>query len=138
MERYVEGRTQGFRIRAKVIEVEGLDANVFVYQIKRKPGYTYADYSFQNVASPADLEEHPAGEPADINAAGVYPFFRMDEIDLVYRSVKDVEDTIVKLEQELTGLIEAIDWMDTLLEGQVIEIGTRASSSSSSSSSESS
>jgi hypothetical protein len=138
MEQYVEGRTQGFRVRFKVIEAVGLDANIFVYQIKTAPGYTHTDYFFQNVASPADLEEYPAGEPADLNASDLQPFFRLDEADLVFRSAQAVDEAIEKLEQELTGLIESLQYMDTLAPTQVIEIGTPPSSSSSSSSDSSS
>jgi hypothetical protein len=138
MEQYVEGRTQGFRVKFKVLEAEGLDENIFVYQIKTAPGFTHTDYFFQNIASPADLEEYPAGVPTDLNASDLQPFFRLDEADLVFRSAQAVDEAVEKLQQELTGLIESLEYMENLVPTQVIESGTPPSSSSSSSSDSSS
>jgi hypothetical protein len=138
MEQYVEGRTQGFRVRFKVLEAEGLDTNIFVYQIKTAPGFSHTDYFFQNIASPADLEEYPAGEPENLNAPDLQPFFRLDEADLVFRSAQAVDEAVEKLQQELTGLTESLEYMGNLVPTQVIESGTPSSSSSSSSSDSSS
>jgi hypothetical protein len=135
MERFVEGRTQGFRLRFEVIEAVGVDPNIFVYEIKNRPGYTSKDFFFQNIASPSDIEEYPAGQPEDINAVGISPFFRLSEADLIFRSAQAVGEALEKVKQDLLGLIESIEWMEHLVALPEIEVGTAPSSSSSSPSS---
>ena len=95
---YVEGRTQGYRIRYDVVEAQLVVPEIFVYQ--RKPGSAGEGPvdEFSNVASPSDLEEYPADEP---ETGG--QFFRLSYIDLVYRSLSLLQTSISDLEQDIQG-----------------------------------
>ena len=138
MERFVEGRTQGFRLKASVVEAVDVSSSIFVYQIVTMPGYTDRDFHFVNVASPSDLEEYPVGIPPDLNDPELGDFFRTDEIDLVFRSAKAVDEALESIDQDVEGLIEALNLMEELQTLPVIEHGTAPTPSSSSSSSSSS
>ncbi len=119
---------QGYRMRVEVEEAIGLDENIFVFQ--RQPlaaGEGYTD-RFENVASPADLEEYPIGAPNDANR----PFFRLSEIDLVFRAVSNVDEAWNLLNGEIQGLIETLDAMDELEVLEEVSFGVSSSSSSSS------
>jgi hypothetical protein len=136
--RYVDGRTQGYRMTMAVTAWENIDPNIFVYQIKNRPGFTGLDFYFVNIASPGDIEDYPIGQPADLAAPGLYPFFRLAEADLVFRNIQLLEDALSAIDQDVEGLIEAYDDMDQLAELTPIEHGSQTPSSSSSSSSSSS
>ena len=138
MVRFVEGRTQGFRLKAAVVEAVDVTSDIFVYQIKSQPGFTGKDFHFVNIASPSDIEEYPAGIPDDLNDPDIEPFFRTDNIDLVFRSAQAVDEALEKIDQDVESLIEALNLMEELQALQVIEHGTAPSPSSSSSSDSSS
>jgi hypothetical protein len=124
----LQERLQGYRIRVVVTEAIGVNPNIFVFQ--RRPltvADTYDD-RFENIASPADLEEYPVGAPADLNR----PFYRLSEIDLVFRSVSNVEEAWNILLAEVADLIYTLDQMEALQLQNEVSFGLSSSSSSSS------
>ena len=102
IEQYVEGRTQGYRVRFDVIEAVCIPAAVFVYQ--RLPGATVGETTdvFSNVASPADFEEYPIDEPVSGGQ-----FFRLQYVDLVFRNLDLLEQsaTDITLDREALALL---------------------------------
>ena len=116
---YVDGRTQGYSIRLEVLEARFIPAEIFVYQRKpgTLPGSTPIDV-FSNVASPADLEEYAAGEPAADSA-----FFRLHYVDLVYRNLDLLHTSIDELIQDIRCLLESLGKMDLLVEESITITG---------------
>ena len=129
---YVDGRTQGFRVRITATESLGMPLAIFVYQHLPFPdpdtGY---QARFVNVASPNDLQEYQVGEVGD----SVYPFYRLNQIDLVFRNVEMLEEAVEKLYEDIAQLVESLNFMDNLEPQEEVTFGTPPSSSSSSSSS---
>jgi hypothetical protein len=131
---YVDGRTQGYRFVVNATEAGDMSKYIFVYQ--RKPGDGYdAPYNdtFENIASPADLEEWPVGAPI-----GDSPFFRLATVDLVFRSESLANEAWNGIVCDVTGLVEALNYMDVLSQVEEVIIGTPPTPSSSSSPSPSS
>ena len=130
---YVQGRTQGYRMVVRAVESNAMPIEVFVFQ--RKPGsgadpdVPYLD-EFTNIASPADLEEYPVGAPIDPNM----PFFRLARADLVFRSEEIAAEAWAGILSDVAGLVEALNYMDSLSQVEEVIIGTPTPSSSSSSS----
>lgn len=132
--RYVQGRTQGYRIVVTAVEAGGMPKEIFVFQRRPGDGYTAAyNDTFENIASPADIEEYPIGAPDDPNA----PFFRMAAVDLVFRSEELAIEAWNGIISDVTGLVEALNYMDELSQVEEVIIGTPPTPSSSSSSSSS-
>ena len=130
---YVQGRTQGYRMVVRATESHAMPVEIFVFQ--RKPGsgadphVPYLD-EFTNIASPADLEEYPVGAPIDPNM----PFFRLATVDLVFRSEEIAAEAWAGILSDTAGLVEALNYMDSLSQVEEVIIGTPTPSSSSSSS----
>ena len=109
---YVEGRTQGYRVRFDVVEAVCIPAEIFVY--RRKPGTLVGSPAvdeFSNVASPADLEEYPVGEPTSNGA-----FFRLHYVDLIHRSLDLLEQSAQDIISDVSALVDSLDQLDALTE----------------------
>lgn len=117
---YVEGRTEGYRLRLDVIEAIGIPPEIFVYQRKRGllPNERDRD-EFSNVASPADLEEYPADEPEPTRS-----FFRLKSIDVVFRNLDLLRTSLNDVRQDICSLIESLCQMETSAE-EIITIDRR-------------
>lgn len=121
---YVLGRTQGWRMVVTASNADGgLPNEIFVYQ-RVNLGITYSD-QFVNVASPADIEEYPVGDPASSEV----PFYRLPYVDLVFRNVQLSNDAWAGIKQDVGELIRTLEAFGNL---EVQEIATFGSSSSSS------
>jgi len=134
MTTYVEGRTQGVRIKIVAIESNQMPKEVFVFQ--RRPSAPPGESIdvFTNIASPNDLEEYPVGDITDI----AHPFLRLDVVDLVFRSPEHAQDGIQRMVGDIAQLVESLNFMDSLVLQEEITIGNPPTSSSSSNSSPSS
>ena len=128
---YVEGRTQGYRFTVEVIEAQGISDKIFVYLRKIINGEIFDE--FTNIASPADLAEYPADEP--VEAIGTPPFFRLNAIDLVFRTEDLAEDAWIQIQQDCAQLIQSTNYMNNLDIEETVSFGEETSSSDSSSSS---
>lgn len=85
----VTGRPHGYRMLVSVSDYWNMDPNIFV--LARDAGLETGDepvYVFSHVASPTDMEEYPAW--TDGAEAG---YVRAAEIDLVFRSESELNDT---------------------------------------------
>lgn len=133
MTTYVEGRTQGVRIKVEAEESSGMPLEIFVYQ--RRPSAPPGESLdvFTNVASPNDLQEYPAGDDPGPDS----PFYRRAMVDLVFRSPDHAQQAIDSLILDINQLVESLNYMDTLVLQREIVIGEPPSPSSSSSSSSS-
>jgi len=133
MTSYVEGRTQGYRMRVKVSQVSGVDDALFAYQVMPPAGGgTEYGAEFSHVCSPADIEEYPRDAPVSGK-----DFYRLTEIDIIFRNLKLLEDAWEKIQNDFTELVRTLENMDTLTLAEEVTFGSFPSSSSSSSSSSS-
>lgn len=133
MTTFVEGRTQGYRMRAVVSEVSGVDNALFAYQVMPTVGGgTEYGARFSHVCSPADIEEFPkdAADPGK-------DFFRLTEVDLIFRNLKLLEDAWDKLQNDFTELVRTLNNMENLVLSEEVTFGSFPAPSSSSSSSSS-
>jgi hypothetical protein len=126
---YVEGRTQGYRLRLTVQEAINISKDIFVFQ--KQPADTAGNVrsAFTNVASPADLQEYPVG----YDSAAEDVFFRLSQIDVIFRTLDLLNDAWRLIEIDIRALLASLCEMDNFVE-EVVEFGTRPSSSSSGSS----
>ena len=128
---YVEGRTQGWLLRLRVMSAVDVDTHVFVFQRTTNADGSTTD-TFSNVASPRDLTAYAEDAPAEGDV-----FFRKDRADLVFRSLTLGQETLANIEIDVASLIEALNLLDSL-QAQTITIRHPSVSESSSSSSSSS
>lgn len=130
-----------YRLRIEVSDPDntGADPNVFLFL--RRPINPYNQEvldDFHAVASPVDLAEYPVGEP---NALTTYPFYRIDFIELDFRSTAQANETWTLIVAEVDSLLRALDRLDTLevveetFVGADADTGNSASNSTSTSNS---
>lgn len=130
MATYIEGRTQGYRMRIIVTEAVGVDDALFAYQvIPAVGGGTEYAAKFTNVCSPVDIEEYPR----DVAESGK-DFFRLTEVDIVFRNLKLLNDAWEKIQHDFTELVRTLESMENLIPQEEVTFGHFPASSSSSSS----
>ncbi|HUT57839.1 MAG TPA: hypothetical protein VNA25_08315 [Phycisphaerae bacterium] len=129
---YRRGLILGFTFKVEVVEAVGLQPEIFVFLRVPKPSDPVdSDDVFQNIAAPADLEEYPAAEP---NPETNHPFFRLSEVTLRFRSETIADDAWRCMQTDFEALLTALAEAANLEVEEVVEYGTKPSSSSSSSS----
>ncbi len=97
------------RLQMWVDTYQDMDPEVFVYQRKQPIPPNTAEYDeYVNIASAADMEEYPANAP-DTNLA---PFFRLTSIDLLFRSVYLLYESVQVMEADLRALVQNLDYLD--------------------------
>jgi hypothetical protein len=121
--RYVAGATDGYRWRVEVIEARGLSPAIFLYKKVATSLYDPGTGGaappveiewageFTGVASPADLEEYPEGEP---RVGDFPPFYRLDWVDQVFRGRIVAQAAYGALLGAVDALIAALDAQDAL------------------------
>lgn len=104
--------SRGYTITIAVLSANCLDKELFVFQ--RKPRMALGVFDqFSHVASPADLEEYPVGQPTD-----AVPFFRLAQVTLVFRELGLLMDSLRAVKQDICLLVETINQMSELSECQ--------------------
>lgn len=126
------GVVEGFRLLVTAADGNNMSEAVFRYRaIPIQPSQAERSGHFDGVCSPADLAEYPLDEP---HADADPPWFRSATADLVFRSRYDLEQAWADIQEDVQGLVSALDLMDSLALGTEAIIGTLAEDSSSSSS----
>lgn len=105
MTRYVSGRTQGYRLRLSVVDACSVDPNLFVYEQRT------GAIEFSNIASPSDLDNLPVDATNDIPG-----YYRQSTAELVFRTMEQLEASVVLLEQDVQALVTALNQLDTIEE----------------------
>lgn len=111
----------GFRLRLVASAPENLpSARIFAYEVlPLRPGEdptTPAGY-FSHVCSPADLEEFPE-LAAWVNSSP--PFFRLESVDLVFRSRELAEEAYSTLAARVQQLCDSLARQQRLTELQAL------------------
>jgi hypothetical protein len=115
-----------------VLEAVGLPAEIFVFlRIPKPSDPSQSDDEFQNIASPADIQEYPALMPVP---GANRPFFRLSEVWVEFRNEKLAEDAWRCMQEDFAALLDALEANAVLSVEEVVEYGSAPSSSSSSSS----
>ena len=101
-----------YAITLTVLSATCLDKELFVFQ--RKPRMALGVFDqFSHVASPADLEEYPVGQPT-----AAVPFFRLAQATLVFRELDLLMCSLQAAKKDICMLVETINQMDVLSECQ--------------------
>jgi hypothetical protein len=113
---YVEGRTQGYKIRLEVTEAHNVTEDIFVFQRRANPvaGGDPID-EFTNVASPNDINEYAADAPS----AGENKY-RLSVVELVFRNLDLLEQTVADIESDIAELIRTLNQLDVLVDETVV------------------
>lgn len=126
-----------YRLRIEVSDPGNTGADPYVFLYLRRPVNPYnGDVldDFHAIASPVDLAEYPVGEP---NALTTYPFYRIDFIELDFRSTEQANDTWTLIVAEVDALLRALDRLDTLEVVEETFVGADADTGNSASNSNS-
>lgn len=116
--RYEIGSVKGYRFRVVAYGASEMDNEIFLYQQRPlDPTTGAAADEFTSVCSPADLEEYP------VNAPSESLFFRKSEVDLVFRSIEQADDTWTVLLSEVRTLVRTLDHMDALEPAEIVKVG---------------
>lgn len=108
-----------YRLQATVLEATNIDPNIFVYETS--PAVAVQNDSevasrFNRVATPPDMQELPVGEP---EADGY--FFRLDTVDLYYRTTAELSDARDQIRRRVKALLEAISQLTVLKQDTTIQ-----------------
>lgn len=112
-----------FRLRVEATDPIDSGADPYVFLYNRRPLNPYTetqDDDFHAIASPGDLAEYPVGEP---NGLTTYPFFRLDYVELDFRSTEQAEATWLLIVAEVDALMKALDRMETLVPTDEVWVG---------------
>jgi hypothetical protein len=109
-----------FRLRVDVTDPtdSGADTHVFLYNLRPTNPYDESQVAdFMAIASPGDLAEYPPGEP---NGNTTHPFFRLDYVELDFRSTEQANETWALIVAEVDALLKSLDRMEQLV--PVVEV----------------
>jgi len=121
----------GYTYKVEVVDASGLPPEIFVFlRIPKPSDPAQSDDMFQNVASPADIQEYPVTTPVP---GANRPFFRLSEVWLEFRNENLAEDAWRCMQEDFAALLDALEANAQLSVEEVVEYGTAPSSSSSSS-----
>ena len=106
---------QSYDLRVEITSATDMPTEVFVLHRQVAPpqsiGAEPTDV-FQCVADPVDLEEFPPGSPSV--AEDEMPYYRVNDITLRFRSVSELEDVRRGIDEDLKGLVRALNFAETL------------------------
>ena len=100
---------QSYDLRIEVTNATDMPAKIFIFQ--RTVMSAMDDEAnrevnqFISIADPVDLEEFPEDSPDLDNSM---PYFRTDVVELRFRSMVELEDTKILIDEDITGLIAAL------------------------------
>ncbi len=113
-----------FRLRVEASDPSNSGADPCVFLYNRRPVNPYnGDVvdDFIAIASPGDLSEYPVGEPRD---GTTFPFYRLDYVELDFRSTERASKTWLLLIAEIDNLMKALDRMEQLVPIEEIWVGS--------------
>lgn len=117
--RFVSNAVDGFRFTVAAENAVLMPAEVFRYLRRPYNPVTGVEADeFDGVCSLPDLEEMPAGAPT-----GSPPFFRLAEIDLVFRSMSEADEAWAVIQADVAVLVRTMDLADDLGVAETVEIG---------------
>jgi len=119
----LSGDGGGFRAQIQADQPVGLDdAAVFAYlACSTAPGSPQQVGVFDHICTPTDLAEFPIGAPREDT---VPPWFRMDVVDLVFRSRIEVLEFWDDVQDRVKLLVDACESQDRLDHAESVVISS--------------
>ena len=118
---FVANRGDAFRLKVIATAASQMPAEVFGHQRQLiDPSSGTAGDEFCFVCSPFDLSVYPANEPDDDQFPS---FFRKNSIDVLLPSSAAVEDAWLAIQEEVSGLVSAMNRMEWLTPAETVRIG---------------
>lgn len=120
-----------FRLRVEASDPTDSGADPYIFLYNRRPLNPYdqtAADDFMAVASPGDLAEYPVGEP---DGRTTYPIFRLDYVELDFRSTEQAEKVWLLIVAEADTLMKALDRMEQLVPTEEVWVGAAPDAGSS-------
>ena len=102
---------QAYLMRVEVIAAEDVSDKIFVMQrslsavVDGAPPPDPID-RFVSVADPVDLEQYPEDAP---DLEHEIPFYRTNSVDLLFRSLVELQDTWTDIQEDVQGMIDALN-----------------------------
>ena len=113
------GHTMAYRLEI-LVEAEGVDPEIFMYTRQPlDPATNTTGDRFIHIATPTDLEEYPTGLPDPTTR---FPFFRLASVDLIFRSLDQLEETWDGIVDDVTKLTEALALLQLLSAEEMVTI----------------
>lgn len=119
--RYVQGMVDGFRF--KVVAYAACGMSKYIFRYLRRPLNTQTGEDadeFDGICSSVDIEELPIGEPTTGQQP---PFFRLAELDLVFRSRAEGDDVWTIIKEDVQTLVTTLKTMDKLDVAEDVSFG---------------
>lgn len=99
---------QSYDLRVYIDSATDMPKEIFVFQRGLAPAYEGGGPPtdrFICLADPVDMEEWPVNAP---NLDAEIPYFRTREVTLRFRSVQELEDTRILIDQDIQRLVNAL------------------------------
>jgi len=102
---------QSYLMKVEVIAAEEISDKIFVMQrslaaaVQGEPPPEPVD-RFRSIADPVDLEQYPEDAP---DLANDIPFYRAASVELLFRNMTDLQDTWTDIQEDVQGLIDALN-----------------------------
>jgi hypothetical protein len=122
-----------YRLRVEATDPLNTGADPHVFMFLRAPDNSdgSTDDYFHAVASPPDMADYPVGAPT---TGTPYPFFRLDYVELDFRSVSDANEALEVIVREVNALLLSLAILDKLVPAEEFWVGEPAEAAGSSSS----
>jgi len=119
--RYVGYGVDGVRMRCECTAACGASPKIFAYlRSTLNPETMETTSSFSHVCSPNDLEEYPEDGPIPHTSP---QFFRLNYVDVLFRSVGECERSQAILRQHVALLKRTLDFLEELEPGEEVVVG---------------
>lgn len=119
--RFTESHLFAVQLKVTAVSTEpGLGSEIFVYHAKDLDVATEGDI-FEVIASPMQMEDLPINNPVVVDDVTV-PFYRLNEVSLVFSNYDQLEDAWRIIQEDTTYLIEQYRLTNTLELVETIDI----------------
>lgn len=116
--RFVLNAVDGFRFTVTAHSANDMPNEIFLYIRRPADAGSGEVDEFTCICSAPDLEEYPTEGPT-----GLPPFFRLAEIDLVFRSQSLADEAWTVIKRDVEVLVHTLNLNDELAVTDDIEIG---------------
>ena len=113
---FIEGRTQGYSLTVEVTDTQNVVSEIFVFSRRSNPVIGAAPIDeFVRVASTFDIANYSAGPAAPGDS-----YYRLDTVDLVFRNLELLEQTLLDIENDIHLFIIELNQFSALVEEVVV------------------
>lgn len=103
------GTTHAYGLSVEVVEADGVPTEIFVFQVNAPsntdPQASAPSSQFVSVADPVDIAQYPVGAA---NLDNNMPYFRADKVNLVFRSIGELEECQRMLDSDVRELVDTL------------------------------